>query len=336
MRSTVTYRAARALALCAACVLVALSAPAVAQIAPPPFEPLNIMGPDPSEQFKDIKIEQHLDAQVPIELNFMNSTGDGISIAEMLDGKPAILALVYYECPMLCNIMLDGVEGVIDSMKYEIGRDYNVITVSIDPGETSELAAQKKAAHLERLHRDGAKDGWYFTTGDEVGIERLAGTVGFRYAYDPNTDQYAHAGGIMVLTPGGRISKYYFGTEYIARDVEFGLQEASGGRIGSLADQLLLLCFQYDPATGKYGFYGIGAMRGLATGGGSVRRSRPFIGDVSPGHPLSEATRWTLSINSSTSTSFRCRRPRLPRRSIRCFISSRSFPSCQRLARSPR
>ncbi len=255
---------ARAWASLALIAAVCLAAPAFAQIAPPPFEPLNIMGPDPAQQFKDIKIEQHLDAQVPIELNFTNSNGDTISIAEALDGKPAILALVYYECPMLCNLMLNGVEGVIDSMKYEIGDDYNVITVSIDPGETTELAAAKKAAHLERLHRDGAKDGWYFMVGDEVAIERLAGTVGFRYAYDPNTDQYAHAGGIMVLTPEGRVARYYYGTEYIARDVEFGLQEASQGRIGTLVDQLVLLCFQYDPATGRYGFYIIGAMRIMA------------------------------------------------------------------------
>jgi protein SCO1/2 len=246
-------------AVAAAYVLAAI--PAMAQIAPPPFEPLNIMGPDPAQQFKDIKIEQHLDAQVPIDLTFTKSNGEPISIAEALDGKPAILALVYYECPMLCNVMLNGVEGVIDAMKYEIGTDYNVITVSIDPGETPQLAAQKKAAHLERLHREGAEDGWHFLTGDEVGIERLAGTVGFRYAYDPSTDQYAHAGGIMVLTSTGRVARYYYGTEYIPRDVEFGLQEASAGRIGSVVDQLVLLCFQYDPATGKYGFYIIGAMR---------------------------------------------------------------------------
>jgi protein SCO1/2 len=244
---------------------LAVSASAAGQIAPPPFEPLNIMGPDASQRFKDIRIEQHLDAQVPIELMFTNSDGQPISIAEALDGKPAILALVYYECPMLCNVMLDGVEGVVDAVKYEVGSDYNVITVSIDPGETPELAAKKKAAHLERLHRDGAEPGWYFLTGDEDGIERLAGTVGFRYAYDPATGQYAHAAGIMVLTPGGRVARYYFGTEYLARDVEFGLQEASAGKIGSLVDQLLLLCFHYDPATGTYGFY---VMRALQVSGG--------------------------------------------------------------------
>jgi len=259
--SKYAIRCLRPLAVLAALCLSGVSG---AQISPPPFEPLNIMGPDPAQQFKDIKIEQHLDAQVPIELNFTNSTGDTISIAEMLDGKPAVLALVYYECPMLCNVMLDGVEGVIDAMKYEIGEDYNVITVSINPNETTELAAQKKANHLERLHRDGADSGWYFVTGDEDGIERLAGTVGYRYAYDPNTKQYAHAAGIMVLTPTGLVARYYYGTEYIARDVEFGLQEASQGRIGNLVDQLVLLCFQYDPATGKYGFWIIGAMRIMA------------------------------------------------------------------------
>jgi protein SCO1/2 len=234
---------------------------AAAQIAPAPFEPLNIMGPDPQQQFKDIRIEQHLDAQVPLDLMFRDETGSQITLGEALDGKPAVLALVYYGCPSLCNVVLNGVEGVVDAMKYQIGKDYSVITVSIDATETPELAQAKKTAHLERLHRDGAERAWHFLTSDETTIERLAGTVGFRYAYDPKTKQYAHAAGIMVLTPQGRLSRYYYGVEYIPRDIEFGLVEASQGKIGSLVDQLTLLCFQYDPATGKYGFYVIGAMR---------------------------------------------------------------------------
>jgi len=240
------------------------AAPAYAQIAPAPFEPLSITGPNPQEQFQDISIEQNLEAQVPIEMLVRDEAGNLVTLTELMDNKPAILALVYYECPMLCNIVLDGVEGVIDAMKYDIGDDYNVLTLSIDPGETPELAARKKANHLERLGRSGAQDGWHFLTADEDTIDAVADTVGFRYAYDPATDQYAHAAGIMVLTPRGKIARYYYGVEYIARDVEFGLVEASQGRIGSVVDQLVLLCFQYDPATGQYGVYIIGAMRIMA------------------------------------------------------------------------
>lgn len=244
--------------------VLSLAGMAAAQVPPPPFEPLNIMGPDPAAQFKDIKIEQHLDAQVPLDLMFRDESGSEITLGEAMDGKATVLALVYYRCPGLCNGMLNGVAGVIDAMKYEIGEDYHVVAVSIDPKETPGLASDKKTTYLEKLHRDGAAEGWHFLTGDEDAIQRLAKTVGFRYAYDPQTDQYAHAGGIMVLTPQGRIARYYYGVEYIARDVEFGLVEASEGRIGSLVDQIAMLCFQYDPATGKYGIYVIGAMRVLA------------------------------------------------------------------------
>ncbi len=253
-------RVRRAIAIGAVC----LAGAARAQIAPAPFEPLSITGPDPAVRFKDIKIEQHLDAQVPLDLVFRDESGSQIALGEAIDGKPAILALVYYQCPSLCNVVLTGVEGVIDAMKYEIGKDYSVITVSIDPKETPELARAKKAAHLERLHRDGAEQAWHFLTGDEEAIERLAGTVGFRFAYDAKTGQFAHAGGIMVLTAQGRVARYYYGAEYIPRDIEFGLVEASAGKIGSLVDQLTLLCFRYDPATGHYGFYVIGAMRIVA------------------------------------------------------------------------
>jgi protein SCO1/2 len=247
--------------MAAAIMIVCLAGAAAAQVMPPPFEPLNIMGPNPQEQFKDIEIEQHLDAQVPLDLIFRDETGSQITLGEAMNGKPTVLALVYYSCPSLCNVVLNGVEGVVDAMKYEIGKDYNVVTVSIDPTEKPELARDKKHSHMVHLHREGADRAWYFLTGDEAAIQRLAGTVGFRYAYDPKTKQFAHAAGIMVLTPQGRISRYYYGVEYIPRDVEFGLVEASQGKVGNLIDQLTLLCFHYDPATGQYGFWVIGAMR---------------------------------------------------------------------------
>ncbi len=224
-----------------------------AQVVPAPFDPLSFDPPDPAQQFSGVRIEQRLESQVPMDLFFVDEGGHQVQLGDYLGDRPAILALVYYECPMLCNLVLDGVEAVLDAMKFEVGEDFDVITVSIDPGETPELASQKKANHLERLGKESAERGWHFLTGEEVGIERLTSAVGFRYTYDPATDQYAHAAGIMVLTPMGQVARYYYGVEYIPRDVEFGLVEASEGRIGSIVDQLLLLCFAYDPSTGKYG-----------------------------------------------------------------------------------
>ena len=226
---------------------------AQAQVIGEPFDPLSFGPPDPAEQFSYISIEQRLEAQVPLDLTFVDEGGHQVQLGDFLGDRPAILALVYYECPMLCNLVLDGVEAALDAMSLEVGKDFDVITVSIDPGETPELAAQKKANHLERLGKEGAERGWHFLTGDEVGIERLADAVGFRFTYDPATDLYAHAAGIMVLTPMGQVSRYYYGIDYIPRDVRFGLVEASEGRIGNVVDQLLLLCFAYDPSTGKYG-----------------------------------------------------------------------------------
>lgn len=224
-----------------------------AQVMRAPLDPLSFNGPDPAKQFIGIGIDQNLEAQVPLDLVFVDEDGEQVQLGDFLGDRPAILALVYYECPMLCNLVLDGVEIALTAMDIEVGTDFDVITVSIDPGETPELAARKKANHLERLGMESAERGWHFLTGDEVGIERLTDIVGFNFIYDPATDQYVHAAGIMVLTPLGQVARYYYGTEYIPRDVEFGLIEASEGRIGSVVNKILLLCFAYDPSTGKYG-----------------------------------------------------------------------------------
>jgi protein SCO1 len=241
--------------------LVAVSA--LAQV-PPPLDPLSFNGPDPLERFKTIEIVQHLDAQLPLDLEFTDETGRRVVLGDLLDGKPALLALVYYECPMLCQEELKGLSNVVKAMKFMPGEDYNIITVSIDPEETPELAAAKKRVHMERVGRPGAENGWHFLVGDEDSIDLLADTVGFRYIYDPKTDQYAHAAGIMSITPDGKIARYFMGIEFIRRDVEFGLTEAGKGSIGSLVDQVVLLCFQYDPSTGQYGFYVFRAMQILS------------------------------------------------------------------------
>ena len=239
--------------------------PAQAQMVPPPMDPLSFSGPDLSEQFADITIEQNLDAQLNLDLTFTTSEGQPVKLRDLIDDKPAILSFVYYECPQLCQAELSGMEIVIKAMKFTPGDEYNVITVSIDPDETPEMAAAKKAKHIERVDRPGTAEGWHFLVGNEYAISELAQAAGFKYVYDPATEMYAHAAGIMAITPDGRVARYFYGIEYIKRDVEWGLTEASEGRIGNLVDQMVLLCFQYDPTSGAYGIYVIGALRVMAT-----------------------------------------------------------------------
>jgi protein SCO1 len=236
-----------------------------AQMAPPTLDPLSFSGPDVTEQFGDISIEQNLDAQLDLDLTFTTSEGQPVKLRDLMDDKPAILSFVYYDCPQLCGAELAGLEIVVKAMKFNPGEDYNVITISIDPDETSEMAAAKKQVHIDRVGRAGTEQGWYFLTGSEHAISKLAATAGFRYIYDPATDMYAHAAGVMTVTPDGRISRYFYGIEFIKRDVEWGLTEASEGRIGTLVDKVVLLCFQYDPTAGAYGIYVIGALRVGAT-----------------------------------------------------------------------
>ncbi|MFP6583887.1 MAG: SCO family protein [Candidatus Hydrogenedentota bacterium] len=245
--------------------LLCLCTPVQAQMTPPPLDPLSFSGPDVTEQFGDISIEQKLNAQLDLDLTFTSSDGQPVKLRDLMNDKPALLAFVYYECPQLCQAELAGLEVVVKAMKYKPGQDYNIITVSIDPGETPEMAAAKKRIHVDNVNREGTEAGWNFLVGSESSIEQLAGQAGFRYIYDPATDMYAHAAGIMAVTADGRISRYFYGIEYIKRDVEWGLTEASEGRIGSLVDKVVLLCFQYDPTKGAYGIYVIGALRVGAT-----------------------------------------------------------------------
>ena len=257
-----TWRAQRA-SIAALTLIVVLCAPALAQVPPPP-DPLRMMKSPGNiqERFPDISIEQNLNAQVPLDLTFRNEQGEPVTIGELLNGKPAILSLVYYECPMICNEILNGMVAAFDGVKYKMSEEYQVITVSIDPGETPQLASEKKANYLKQYHRDGGEAGWHFLTiENQDDLDTLASVVGYRYVYDPVTDQYAHASGIMALTPEGKVARYFYGIDYVPRDVEFTLIEASKGNIGSPVDKLVLLCFQYDPESGSYGFYIFGALR---------------------------------------------------------------------------
>ncbi len=211
-----------------------------------------------------VTIEQRLDAQVPLDLVFRDELGREVSLRALIDGKPTILNFVYYDCPMLCTLVVNGLVSSLRAVSFDAGSEFRVLTLSIDPREGPALASAKKANVLEEYGRAGSDGGWRFLTGDEASIRRLSDTVGFSYRWDPVSKTFAHASGIMVLTPAGRVSRYFFGVEYAPRDVKLALLEASQSKIGSLADRLMLFCYRYDPATSKYG---LAALRLVRTGG---------------------------------------------------------------------
>jgi protein SCO1 len=200
-----------------------------------------------------IHIDQHLDYQIPLDLPFVDDHGKAVKLGDYFGKRPVILALVYYECPMLCTQVLNGLVTALTVMNFEPGREFDVVAVSFNPREGPGLASQKKAAYVERYGRPQTAHGWHFLTGEESSIKQLTEAVGFRYAYDDAIKQFAHGAAIEVLTPKGRISKYFYGIEYSARDLRLGLIEAAEERIGTAIDDFLLFCYHYDPATGKYG-----------------------------------------------------------------------------------
>lgn len=203
---------------------------------------------------RGIEIEQRLGERVPLELEFVDSSGEPVALSDLVADRPVVLTLVYYECPMLCTLVLNELCKTLRAMELELGRDFDAVSVSIDPDETPELAAANRRGYLTRYGREGAADGWRFLVGEAEPVERLADAVGFRYRYDPETDQYAHAAGLFVLTPDGRISRVLYGVEIAPRDLRLALVEASDGQIGDLVDAVTLLCMHYDPTTGRYGF----------------------------------------------------------------------------------
>jgi len=221
----------------------------------------------PPPMLREVGIDQKLSAPLPLALSFQDETGRTIQLRQYFGEKPVILAFVYYECPMLCTQVLNGLLESLETLSFDVGKEFNVVTVSFDPGETPKLAAEKKASYLKQYERAGAEQGWHFLTGDSAAIRQLTSTVGFRYKYDSVTDQFAHASGIMVITPQGKIARYFYGIEYPARDLRLALVEASENKIGSLVDQVLLYCFHYDPAIGKYGLVIMNVLRlaGVAT-----------------------------------------------------------------------
>ena len=208
-----------------------------------------------------VGIDQRLDHQIPLDLKFRNESGAQVQLSQYFGDKPIVLSLVYYQCPMLCTEVLNGLLKTMKVMEFNLNKEFEVLTVSFDPEETPQLAAQKKERYVESYRRAGAENGWHFLTGDEESIRKLTDAAGFRYKYDPLQNQFAHGAAIMIMTPQGRISRYLYGVEYSARDLRLALVEASENKIGTLVDQALLFCFHYDPSTGKYSAYVLNLVR---------------------------------------------------------------------------
>ena len=214
-----------------------------------------------------IAITQRLDSEVDLDLEFTDSNGERVRLGELFRGKPVVLSLVYYDCPMLCTLELNGLLKAMRALEATAGEDYHVITVSFDPRETPEMAAKKKEQYIKQyvhmgfFDRQKIEDAWTFLVGEQEQIARLTEQVGFAYRFDEARGVYRHASGIMTLTPDGRVSRYQFGVEYSARDLKFALIEASNFKIGSPVDAVMLYCFHYDPVTGKYGLVILNALR---------------------------------------------------------------------------
>jgi len=203
--------------------------------------------------FQKVGIDQKLNAQVPLETILQDENGSKVRLGQYFTGKPVVLAMVYYACPMLCNMTLNGLNEAMEKMTLDLGSDYQVITVSFDERETPQVARAKKANYVQKFGRPGAAEGWHFLIGNAVAVRKVSESVGFHYAWDSMTNQFVHAAGIMVLTPDGKVSKYFYGIKYDPRDLRLGLVDASDKKIGTAVDKILLFCYHYDPATGKYG-----------------------------------------------------------------------------------
>jgi protein SCO1 len=222
-------------------------------------------GPPASEQpaiLREVGIDQRLNEPLPLDLPFRDEEGRDVRLGDFFGRRPVVLALVYYECPMLCTQVLNGLVSALGVMSLDAGRAFDVVAVSFDPKEGPGLARAKKQSYLERYGRPGTEAGWHFLTGGQESIDRLTKAVGFRYVYDEKRDQFAHGAAITVATPSGLISRYFYGIEYSARDLRLGLVEASANRIGTIADRvMLLLCYHYDPSTGRYGLMALTLVR---------------------------------------------------------------------------
>ena len=213
------------------------------------------------EPLREVGFDQRLGERLDFDLRLVDHLGDERRLGELFGQRPVLLVPVYYDCPMLCSLVLDGVVRALRPLKFLPGREFDVVAVSFDPREGPELAAEARTRTFERYGRAESEPGWTFLTGEEQTVATLMDAIGFRYRLDPRTDLYAHNGGVVLVTPEGQIAQYYFGVDYSSRDLRLGIIEASEERIGSVVDQILLFCFQYDPSIGKYSAVAINLIR---------------------------------------------------------------------------
>jgi protein SCO1/2 len=218
-------------------------------------------------QLKDVTFEQRLDTMLPLDARFRDESGRDVRLGDYFGRRPVVLAFVYYSCPMLCTQVLNGVSSAAKALPFTAGTDFDVVYVSFDPRDTPQAAAEKKRAQLDDYHQTPTAAGWHYLTGDETSIRQVTTAAGFSYRWDEATGQYAHVSGVLVATPDGRLSRYFYGVEYSPKELRMAIVESSEGRVGSLVDQLLLYCYHYDPASGRYGAIAMNVVRlgGLVT-----------------------------------------------------------------------
>ncbi|MGI9056171.1 MAG: SCO family protein [Pyrinomonadaceae bacterium] len=224
--------------------------------APRTYDPAQSSGNGLPTALKEVGIEQKLGEQLPLDAEFKNENGQTVKLGEYFNKeKPVILALVYYECPMLCNEVLNGLTGSLKGISFDAGQEFDVVAISFDTRENDKpgLAQNKKESYLKRYGRENTADGWHFLTGTQSEIDKVTTAAGFTYQWDEKSEQFAHAGGIMIATPDGKLARYFYGIDYSPKDLKFGIMESSEGKIGNPVEQLYLYCFHYDPATGSYG-----------------------------------------------------------------------------------
>ena len=210
---------------------------------------------------REIGFDQNLNGSLPLDVPLVDETGKSVRLGEYFGARPVVLVFAYYDCPMLCTQVINGLSSALGILTLDPGKDFEIVVVSFDPRDTPAHAAAKKAVYLERYHRPGADRSWHFLTGSQTSIDAVTNAAGFRYVWDEHTKQFAHPTGAIVLTKEGRLARYLFGIEYGARDLRFAIIEASAGRVGTPVDSLLLYCYHYDPSTGRYGFIVMRAVR---------------------------------------------------------------------------
>lgn len=273
MKKSSAVSAVLKLKLCAVCAVLVLALNAFGQklehynsplYAPKAYDPAQSEPNGLPKVLQEVGIKQKLGSQLPLDTELKDEDGNPVKLGKYFNqGKPVILALVYYECPMLCNEVLNGLTGALKGVNLEAGKDFDVVVISFDARENDkpDLAKNKKASYVNRYGRAGAENGFHFLTGTQDAIDAVTQAAGFNYVYDEKTNQFAHVGGFMMATPEGKMSRYFYGIEYEPRQIKFGLMDSAQEKVGNPVDQLLLYCYHYDPATGKYGFAILRAIR---------------------------------------------------------------------------